>query len=158
MDVFGVKDQGSFFWCKARDNGTLRIVAIGATIDHGDESDITAFVQSQMANPVVAPMLVNSDLLWTSSDIISLLIQDPDDVLQPFMRGFLFMAMISGRFRPDHETQALIWADPVTGEKPLFPQVPEQWWVEQDARKETGDPDPDYAAWYTAWLTAVLGG
>ena len=50
----------SFFRTIARANGTLSMTAIGATLDHGDESDITDFVVAYMADeteidPVNAP-------------------------------------------------------------------------------------------------------
>jgi len=142
----------SYFRVMARANGTMTITAIAATIDHGDESDITSFVESQMNNPAVAPILQGGEMRWESSGIIALLLTDPTDQKQVLMRDFLFMAMISGRFRPTGGSQKLMWADAATGVQPAFPLVPEAWWDELDAG--TAPTADQYAAWYGAWLAA----
>lgn len=142
----------SYFRVVARGNGTLQIVAIAATIDHGDEHDITGFVESQMNNPAVAPILRGGEMRWESSGIIALLLTDEEDQKQPLMRDFLFLAMISGRFRPTEGTQKLVWADPVTGQQPQYPPVPEDWWVELDAG--TAPPASQYPSWYGAWVAS----
>jgi hypothetical protein len=142
----------SYFRVMARANGTLQVTAIAATIDHGDESDITAFVESQMNDPAVAPILQGGEMRWEASGIVALLLTDPEDQRQPLMRDFLFLAMISGRFRPTEGCQKLIWADAATGAKPEFPPVPEQWWVELDAG--TAPPAGEYMAWYRSWLAS----
>lgn len=140
----------SYFRVVARANGTLQVTAIAATIDHGDESDITTFVETQMNNPAVAPILQGGEMRWESSGIIALLLTDPTDQKQALMLDFLFMAMISGRFRPTEGTQKLIWADAATGVQPAFPPVPGGWWVELDAG--TAPPMDQYGAWYGAWI------
>lgn len=142
----------SYFRVVARGNGTLQITAIAATIDHGDESDITSFVETQMNNPAVAPILQGGEMRWESSGIIALLLTDPTDQKQSLMQTFLFMAMVSGRFRPTEGSQKLMWADPATGVQPQHPPVPEEWWVELDAG--TAPPADQYPAWYGAWLAA----
>jgi len=140
----------SYFRVVARANGTLQITAIAATIDHGDEGDITSFVESQMNNPAIAPLLQGGEMRWESSGIIALLLTDPNDQKQPLMRDFLFLAMLSGRFRPTEGSQKLIWADPQTGVKPQLPVVPEQWWQELDAG--TAPPGNQFLSWYANWL------
>ena len=142
----------SYFRVVARANGTMQITAIAATIDHGDESDITSFVESQMNNPAVAPILQGGEMRWESTGIIALLLTDPTDVKQVLMRDFLFMAMLSGRFRPTEGSQKLMWADAATGAQPAFPPVPEAWWVELDAG--TAPTMDQYPAWYGAWVAA----
>lgn len=113
----------SFFRTIARSNGTLSMTAIGATLDHGDESDITDFVVAYMADetevdPVNAPgvtiqmLLAGGEMEWTSEGIITLLLQDESDdpLKQSLLRQFFQLAMISGRFRPLASVQEMVFA------------------------------------------------
>lgn len=142
----------SYFRVIARNNGTLQITAIAATIDHGDELDITGFVETQMNNPAIAPVLQGGEMRWEASGIVAMLLTDPDDnpIKQALLRNFLFMTMLSGRFRPSAGIQGLIWADVVTGVQPPYPQVPNEWW---DALDQNSAPDSSqYLDWFMGWL------
>lgn len=139
----------SEFYVKKRATASFQVTAIAATIDHGDESDITDFVESQANDPTVGPILAGGEMRWEAGGIIALLLTDPDDTKQVLMRNFLFMAMLTGRFRPSEGTQKLIWADPATGDQPAFPTVPEEWWQELDAG--TAPPAEQYGTWFATW-------
>jgi len=142
----------SYFRVIARANGTLQITAVAATIDHGDESDITSFVETQMNNPQIAPILQGGEMRWEASGIVAMLLMDPNDnpIKQTLLRNFLFMTMLSGRFRPSSGIQKLIWADAESGEQPPYPQVPEEWW---DALDSDSAPDSSqYLNWFMGWL------
>jgi len=117
------KVDKSFFRTVARSNGTLSMTAIGATLDHGDASDITDFVVAYMADtteidPVNAPgvtvqaVLAGGEMEWTSSGIITLLLQDAADapLTQALLKQFFQLSMISGRFRPAPSIQAIVFA------------------------------------------------
>jgi len=142
----------SYFRVMARNNGSLQITAIGATIDHGDEGDITNFVEMHLSDPVIAPIMQGGEMRWEATGIVALLLTDNADARQALMRDFLFMAMLSGRFRPSEGTQRLMWADPETGTQPPFPPVPAQWWAELDAG--TAPPISEYLDWYMVWVAS----
>jgi hypothetical protein len=95
----------SSFRLKARGDGTLSIVEITATIDHGDESDITSFIADHASDPSVAGGLCD----WHSDGIITLVLSDDADTNQVTMRGFLYLALLSGRFQVPANIQALIF-------------------------------------------------
>jgi len=138
--------QRSFFRTEARDNGSLTLTAIGATIDHGDASDITDFVMTYLddtseVDPINAPgitmqmLLAGGEMEWTSEGIITLLLTDIADnpLKQAVLQQFLTLSMISGRFRPDEQTQVHIYADATTGALAANPQCPALWWEALDA-------------------------
>jgi hypothetical protein len=136
----------SFFRTEARDNGSLTLTAIGATIDHGDAEDITGFVMAYLddeteVDPINAPgvtmqmLLVGGEMEWTSEGIITLLLTDDADnpLKQAVLQQFLTLSMISGRFRPDEDTQKHIYADATTGDAAANPTCPALWWDALDA-------------------------
>lgn len=128
----------SYYDTEARGNGTMFLTEIGATIDHGDESDITTFVSQYMADETeIAPgvsiqsLLAGGRLHQTSRGIITLQLTDPtDDALkQVLMQTFMQLAMISGRFRVQESLQILMLPDPVDQSLPATnPTVPAVWW------------------------------
>lgn len=146
----------STFLTRPRPNGSLRIYLIGVSIDHGDSSAITDFVNTQLANPAVAPMLEQGLMRWDTDGVVSLVMVDEDDTKQPLMQGFLFMSMISGRFRPEEQVQRRIWADPATGALAPFPQVPQSWWDQEDDGFDL--KGEEFMAFYMAWLQEAMGG
>jgi len=157
----------SFFRTVARNNGSLSITAIGATIDHGDAEDITSFVLSYLddemeVNPTLAPgvtmqmLLAGGEMEWTSEGIITLLLTDDADnpLKQAVLQQFLTLSMISGRFRVDEGTQVHIYADATTGDSAANPQCPALWWDALDA----GDlADPSASEWNTTYAPAGGG-
>ena len=159
--------QRSFFRTEARDNGSLTLTAIGATIDHGDSSDITDFVIAYLddeteVNPIAAPgvtmqmLLEGGEMEWTSEGIITLLLTDAGDnpLKQAVLQQFLTLSMISGRFRVEEATQKHIYADPATGDAAANPMCPTLWWDALDA----GDLDnPAASDWNTTFAPAGGG-
>ena len=178
--------QRSFFRTEARDNGTLTLTAIGATIDHGDASDITDFVITYLddtteVDPINAPgvtmqmLLVGGEMEWTSEGIITLLLADTTDspLKQAVLQQFLTLSMISGRFRPDEGTQVHIYADAGTGALAANPQCPALWWAALDAGALDNPADSEWnttyapgaggvwtatEALFVEWVTRYSGG
>lgn len=95
----------SSFKLRARGDGTLSITQIVATLDHGSADDITTFITEHADEPAIAGGIAD----WYSDGIVVLTLEDPDDSKQPVMQGFLFMALMSGRFDVPPEVQALIF-------------------------------------------------
>jgi len=183
-DISQVKH--SFFRTEARDNGSLSLTAIGATIDHGDASDITNFVIAYLdditeVDPINAPgvtmqmLLVGGEMEWTSEGIITLLLTDEVDspLKQAVLQQFLTLSMISGRFRPDEGTQVHIYANAGTGALAANPQCPALWWDALDAGAIANLPDSEWnttyapaggAPWdatealFIEWVTRYSGG
>jgi len=130
----------SYYETVARTNGTLSIVEIGATIDHGDEDDITGFVTEYMNDLTeIAPGITVQSLLaggrmrQTSRGIITLQLTDEPDVKQGLMQTFMILAMVSGRFRVDPLLQVMMFPDPLDASYPATnPTVPEAWWSALD--------------------------
>ena len=130
----------SYYDNLARDDGTLRIVEVGATIDHGDEDDITNFVEAYMADLTeVAPGITIQSLLaggrmrQTSAGIITLQLVEEDETedaaKQGLMRTFMVLAMVSGRFRIKEGLQKMMFPDPLDQSYPATnPTVPTAWW------------------------------
>jgi len=139
--------ERSYFKTEARDNGSLVIQEIGATVDHGDDSDIIDFVVTYLTDLTVLSagpppvtmqsLLAGGQMTWTSDGVVVLILQDLDDdpLKQIVMRTFLTLAMISGRFRPDQATQQHIFADRDTGALAAIDGglvVPADWWQALD--------------------------
>lgn len=126
----------SYFETVARNDGTLIITEIGATIDHGDEDDITTFVTAYMNDLTeIAPGITVQSLLQggrmrqTSRGIITLQLTDDIDAKQDLMRTFMTLAMVSGRFRVQENLQVMMFPDPVDQSYPATnPTVPVAWW------------------------------
>ena len=95
----------SRFSLKARGDGTLAITEIVATLDHGDESDITSFIVAHASEPAIA----GGTAEWRSDGIVTLTLSDATDTNQATMQGFLFLALMSGRFQVPADVQALIF-------------------------------------------------
>jgi hypothetical protein len=98
----------SSFRLRARGDGTLAVVEIVATLDHGDESDITSFIVAHAAEPAIA----GGECEWRSDGVIVLKLVDPADTNQATMLGFLYLALLSGRFDVPADVQALIFPAP----------------------------------------------
>ena len=98
-------DAESSFKLKARGDGTLSITHITATLDHGDESDITSFIVDHADEPAIA----GGTAEWRSDGAITLVLADLDDTNQATMRGFLYLSLLSGRFSVPANVQALIF-------------------------------------------------
>lgn len=95
----------SSFKLRARGDGTLAITQIVATLDHGDASDITSFITEHADEPAIAGGMAD----WYSDGIVTLTLEDDDDSRQATMQGFLYLALLSGRFEVPPEVQALIF-------------------------------------------------
>lgn len=179
VDISQVKH--SFFRSEARDNGSLTLTAIGATIDHGDASDITDFVIAYLddtteIDPINAPgvtmqsLLAGGEMEWSSEGIITLLLADETDnaLKQAVLQQFLTLSMISGRFRPDEDTQKHIYADATTGALAANPSCPALWWDAIDASGASewlttfapagGAPWTSSEAHFVEWVTRYSGG
>ena len=152
---FSLELNESTFLTTPRSDGSLSIYLIGVSIDHGAQSAITGFVNSQLSNPVVAAMLVGGRMRWDTDGVVSLLLLDEDDTKQALMRDFLFLSMVTGRFQPEEEIQRRIWA--TDGILAPFPQVPQAWWDRQNLYGEDLRGE-EFMAFYMAWLQERLGG
>ena len=89
-------------------------------------------------------------MCWMSNGIIALLLKDDEDLKQPLMRDFLFLSMLSGRFHVSHETQKLIWTDPVTKQAPPYPIVPSEW--SELVRRKQAPSSEHFFEWYQQWM------
>lgn len=95
----------SYFRLRARGDGTMAVTKIVATLDHGDETDITSFITHHASEPAIAGGTAD----WRADGIITLTLDDDGEVRQPVMLGFLYLALLSGRFEVPVEVQALIF-------------------------------------------------
>jgi len=98
----------SSFKLRARGDGTLAITQIVASLDHGDESDITSFITDHANEPAITGGVAD----WFSDGIVVLTLDDANDQRQPVMQGFLYLSLLSGRFSVPPEVQALIFTPP----------------------------------------------
>lgn len=95
----------SYFLLRARGDGTLAVVKIVATLDHGDVSDLTTFIVEHAAEPYVA----GATCEWRADGVVTLELDDLAEEHQDAMLGFLYLALLSGRFRMPEDVQALIF-------------------------------------------------
>lgn len=98
----------SYFVLRARGDGTLAVQKIVAALDYGREEDITNFIKDHADEPAIAGGIAD----WQANGIITLTLEDDDDSKQATMQGFLFLAIMSGRFEVPADVQALIFGAP----------------------------------------------
>lgn len=103
-----MNESESYFTLRARGDGTLAVTKIVATLDHGDASDITSFITAHASEPAIA----GGTAEWRADGIVTLTLDDVDELRQPVMLGFLFMSLMSGRFEVPVKVQALIFPPP----------------------------------------------
>jgi hypothetical protein len=149
------------------------VVEVGATIDYSDEAAITDFITTYLrdeteVDPINAPgvtmqqLLQGGEMHWTAAGIITLRLLDETDQKQPVMQQFLLLAMISGRFRVEEETQRHIFANAATGD--LYPtaKIPTAWWDALDGKPPWNAPPmlpPSGGVWipekFLEWVDLV---